>query len=145
MAQARTAGELLRAEGIEFDHAYTSVLKRAIRTLWIALDRAGPDVAAADHDWRLNERHYGGLQGLNKAETAAKHGDEQVKIWRRSLRRPAAAPGARRPDDPSHDPRYARRAARPPAADRIPEDHARSRDALLGERSHRTCRLARTC
>jgi len=82
-AQARKAGELLKAAGIRFDRAYTSVLKRAIRTGEMAMQAAGQDIAFI-HDWRLNERHYGGLTGLNKAETAAKHGEEQVKVWRRS-------------------------------------------------------------
>ena len=85
VAQAERGGDLLRAEGIEFDHTFTSVLKRAIRTLWITLDRMDRMWLPQTTNWRLNERHYGGLQGLNKAETAAKHGDEQVHIWRRSF------------------------------------------------------------
>ena len=90
-----------------FDLAYTSVLKRAIRTLWIALDELDlmwiPDVK----HWRLNERHYGALQGLNKAETAAKHGEEQTKIWRRSYDIPPPPLTLDDPRHPSHDPRYA--------------------------------------
>jgi 2,3-bisphosphoglycerate-dependent phosphoglycerate mutase len=82
-AQAKKGGELLKAAGITFDRAYTSVLKRAIRTGEMAMQAAGQDIEFV-RDWRLNERHYGGLTGLNKAETAAKHGDEQVTIWRRS-------------------------------------------------------------
>lgn len=82
--QARKAGELLKREGYAFDLAYTSVLKRAIRTLWIALDAMDAMYTPVGINWRLNERHYGQLQGLNKAETAAKYGDEQVLIWRRA-------------------------------------------------------------
>lgn len=82
--EAHAAGKLLKAEGFEFDEAYTSLLKRAIRTLWIVLDEMDRMWLPQSKTWRLNERHYGGLQGLNKAETAAKYGDEQVLIWRRS-------------------------------------------------------------
>lgn len=104
--EATTAGRQLRDLGIEFDIAYTSVLKRAIRTLWIMLDEMDRMWIPVVRDWRLNERHYGALQGLNKAETAAKYGDEQVHIWRRSYDIP---PPELSPDDerhPSHDPRY---------------------------------------
>ncbi|MEK0081922.1 2,3-diphosphoglycerate-dependent phosphoglycerate mutase [Benzoatithermus flavus] len=107
IAQARRSGELLRETGIAFDVAFTSVLKRAIRTLWIVLDELDRMWLPQHAHWRLNERHYGALQGLNKAETAAKHGDEQVHIWRRSFDVP---PPPLSPDDPmhpSHDPRYA--------------------------------------
>src|SRR5262245_14069924 len=83
-AEAREAGRLMAAEKFEFDVAYTSILKRAVRTLWIALDEMDMLWIPVQKSWRLNERHYGGLQGLNKAETAAKHGEAQVKIWRRS-------------------------------------------------------------
>jgi 2,3-bisphosphoglycerate-dependent phosphoglycerate mutase len=106
--EARTSGELLKAEGYTFDVAYTSVLKRAIRTLWIVLDELDEMWIPVYRSWRLNERHYGALQGLNKAETTAKHGEEQTKIWRRSYDIP---PPALTPDDPrhpGHDPRYAR-------------------------------------
>ncbi|CAN5481653.1 2,3-diphosphoglycerate-dependent phosphoglycerate mutase [soil metagenome] len=82
--EAHAAGKLLKAEGFEFDEAFTSVLKRAIRTLWIVLDEMDRMWLPETKSWRLNERHYGGLQGLNKAETAAQYGDEQVLIWRRS-------------------------------------------------------------
>jgi 2,3-bisphosphoglycerate-dependent phosphoglycerate mutase len=82
--EAKAAGKLLKQEGFVFDEAYTSVLKRAIRTLWIILDEMDLMWIPECKSWRLNERHYGGLQGLDKAETAAKYGDEQVKIWRRS-------------------------------------------------------------
>src|SRR6476469_1743633 len=83
-AEATEAGRLMAAEKFEFDVAYTSVLKRAIRTLWIALDTMDLMWIPVHRSWRLNERHYGALQGLNKAETAAEHGEAQVKIWRRS-------------------------------------------------------------
>jgi 2,3-bisphosphoglycerate-dependent phosphoglycerate mutase len=105
--EAATAGRLLKAEGLVFDVAYTSLLKRAIRTCWIALDELDLLWIPVLRNWRLNERHYGALQGLNKAETAAKHGDDQVKIWRRSYDIP---PPPLAPDDPRHpsrDPRYA--------------------------------------
>ena len=104
--EAQEAGRLMAAEKFEFDVAYTSVLKRAIRTLWIALDEMDLLWIPWHRSWRLNERHYGALQGLNKAETAAKHGDAQVKIWRRSY---DIAPPPLTPDDPrhpSHDRRY---------------------------------------
>ena len=84
LQEAQNAGQLLREHGFAFDVAYTSVLKRAIRTLWIVLDQMNQMWIPIQHTWRLNERHYGALQGLNKAETAAKYGDEQVLIWRRS-------------------------------------------------------------
>ncbi|WP_309385934.1 2,3-diphosphoglycerate-dependent phosphoglycerate mutase [Cerasicoccus frondis] len=82
--QARAAGEVLKKEGFKFDVAYTSVLTRAIRTLSLALEEMGLNYIPVIKHWRLNERHYGALQGLDKAETAAKHGEDQVKIWRRS-------------------------------------------------------------
>ena len=106
-AEARTAGALLRDGGFEFDTAFTSVLKRAIRTLWIALDEMDRMWLPVHRDWRLNERHYGALQGLNKAETAARYGEDQVLRWRRSYDEP---PPALEPDDersPEGDPRYA--------------------------------------
>ncbi|HQN05926.1 MAG TPA: 2,3-diphosphoglycerate-dependent phosphoglycerate mutase [Thermoanaerobaculia bacterium] len=105
--EAREAGRLLRTEGYDFDVAYTSVLKRAIRTLWIALDEMDRMWLPVIRCWRLNERHYGALQGLNKAETAAKFGEEQVLVWRRSY---ATPPPALTSDDeryPGHDRRYA--------------------------------------
>lgn len=104
--EARDAGRLLKELGYSFDIAYTSVLKRAIRTLWIMQDEMDLMWIPVVRDWRLNERHYGALQGLNKAETAEKYGDEQVHIWRRSYDTP---PPALEEDDerhPSHDPRY---------------------------------------
>ena len=106
--QARRAGELLKEKGYVFDVAFTSVLKRAIRTLWIALDAMDTMYLPVHNNWRLNERHYGDLQGLNKAEMAAQYGDEQVLIWRRAY---AIAPNPIALDDPRHprfDPRYAK-------------------------------------
>jgi 2,3-bisphosphoglycerate-dependent phosphoglycerate mutase len=82
--EAHRAGKSLKKAGIVFDQAHTSYLKRAIKTCWIVLEEADQCWLPVEKSWRLNERHYGGLQGLNKAETAAKYGDEQVKIWRRS-------------------------------------------------------------
>jgi 2,3-bisphosphoglycerate-dependent phosphoglycerate mutase len=104
--EAREAGEVLHSGGYSFDVAYTSVLKRAIRTLWMALDAMDLMWIPVHRSWRLNERHYGALQGLNKAETAGKFSEAQVKIWRRSYDIP---PPALTPDDarfPGHDPRY---------------------------------------
>jgi 2,3-bisphosphoglycerate-dependent phosphoglycerate mutase len=106
--EAREAGRLLREGGFTFDIAYTSVLKRAIKTLWIVLEEMDLMWIPVHNHWRLNERHYGALQGLNKAETAEKHGMDQVKIWRRSYDIP---PPVLRPDDdryPGKDPRYQR-------------------------------------
>ena len=105
--EAREAGRLMAAEKFEFDVAYTSVLKRAIRTLWIALDEMDLMWIPEYRSWRLNERHYGALQGLNKAETAALHGDAQVKIWRRSYDIPPPPLTADDPRHPSRDRRYA--------------------------------------
>jgi 2,3-bisphosphoglycerate-dependent phosphoglycerate mutase len=106
-SEAERAGELLREGGYAFDVAYTSVLKRAIRTLWIALDGMDQMWIPVHRSWRLNERHYGALQGLNKAETAKRYGDEQVLIWRRSYAEPP--PALTREDEryPGNDPRYA--------------------------------------
>ena len=106
-AQATRGGELIKAEGIEIDKAFTSVLTRAIRTCNLALEAAGQSFVPVVKDWRLNERHYGALQGLDKAETAAKHGEEQVKIWRRSYDIPPPAMAASDPGHPVNDPRYA--------------------------------------
>lgn len=113
--QARKAGELLKKEGYTFDLAYSSVLKRAIRTLWIALDAMDAMYTPVGVNWRLNERHYGALQGLNKAETAAKYGDEQVLVWRRAY---AIAPEPLALDDERH-PRFDSRYAKIPA-DQLP-------------------------
>ena len=105
--QARDAGHLLREAGFQFDMAFTSVLKRAIRTLGIALDEMDRLWIPVHKDWRLNERHYGALQGLDKAETAAQFGEAQVKIWRRSYDIPPPALEAADPRHPRNDPRYA--------------------------------------
>jgi len=106
IAEARQAGDLLHDEGYTFDRAFTSVLKRAIRTLWIVLDRMDLMWIPTAKSWRLNERHYGALQGLNKAEMVAKFGEQQVLIWRRSY---DVRPPALKPTDeqaPANDPRY---------------------------------------
>ncbi len=107
LVEARKAGLLLKEGGFTFDVAYTSLLKRAIRTLWITLDELDLLWIPVIREWRLNERHYGALQGLNKAETAAKYGDEQVHIWRRSYDIPP--PALEKSDEryPGNDPRYA--------------------------------------
>jgi 2,3-bisphosphoglycerate-dependent phosphoglycerate mutase len=106
VAQAKTAGQLLKDAGFEFDQAYTSVLLRAIKTLNIALEEMGQHYLAVERHWRLNERHYGALTGLDKAETAAKHGEDQVKIWRRSFDIPPPAVGDDSEHFPGHDSRY---------------------------------------
>ena len=104
--QARQAGRILLAEGYTFDTAYTSVLKRAIKTLWLALEEMDRMWIPVHRSWRLNERHYGALQGLNKAETAAEYGESQVKIWRRSY--DTSPPALDKADEryPGNDPRY---------------------------------------
>ncbi|MDB5681317.1 MAG: 2,3-diphosphoglycerate-dependent phosphoglycerate mutase [Sphingomonas bacterium] len=106
-AEAKAAGELMAAKGLDFDQCFTSLQTRAIKTLNIALEAMGRLWLPVEKDWRLNERHYGGLTGLNKAETAAKHGDDQVKIWRRSfdIPPPAMQPGSA--FDLTNDRRYA--------------------------------------
>jgi 2,3-bisphosphoglycerate-dependent phosphoglycerate mutase len=106
LVEAQDAGRLLRDGGYGFDVAYTSVLKRAIRTLWIALDALDLLWIPVTKSWRLNERHYGALQGLNKTETAAKHGEAQTKIWRRSYDIPPPPLTLDDPRHPSRDPRY---------------------------------------
>ncbi|MCE5259739.1 MAG: 2,3-diphosphoglycerate-dependent phosphoglycerate mutase [Chloroflexi bacterium] len=105
--EAIAGGKLLKEGGYIFDIAYTSVLKRAIKTLWLVLEELDQMWIPVYNSWRLNERHYGALQGLNKAETAAKHGEEQVHIWRRSYDTPPPALEISDPRHPSHDPRYA--------------------------------------
>jgi 2,3-bisphosphoglycerate-dependent phosphoglycerate mutase len=112
IAQAKEAGQVLLRDGYTFDVAYTSVLKRAIRTLWYVMDEMDLMWIPVHRSWRLNERHYGALQGLNKAETAEKFGEDQVKIWRRSYDIP---PPALTPEDdrfPGQDPRYAKLSSR---------------------------------
>jgi 2,3-bisphosphoglycerate-dependent phosphoglycerate mutase len=107
IAEARAAGRLMKSLGYRFDLSFTSLLKRAIRTLWLALDELEQVWLPEQKDWRLNERHYGALQGLNKAETAAKFGEEQVLVWRRSydVRPPSLDPAD--PRSEARDPRYA--------------------------------------
>ena len=104
--EAKKAGQLLKQEGFQFDVAYTSVLKRAIKTLWLSLEEMDLMWLPVQNSWRLNERHYGALQGLNKAETAAKYGDEQVLVWRRSYDTPP--PALEKTDEryPGNDRRY---------------------------------------
>jgi len=104
--EAKEAGVALKSAGFTFDVAYTSVLKRAIRTLWITLDEMDLMWIPVHRAWRLNERHYGALQGLNKSETAAKFGEDQVKVWRRSYDVPPPALTADDPRYPGHDRRY---------------------------------------
>ena len=105
-AEAAEAAKALNTEGLDFDRCYTSVLKRAIRTLWITLDGLDRMWLPVVRHWRLNERHYGALQGLNKAETAAEYGDEQVHVWRRSYATPPPALGHDDERHPRHDRRY---------------------------------------
>ena len=107
IAQAKMGGQLMKEAGFEFDLAFTSVLTRAIKTLNIALEEMGQSYVQVQRHWRLNERHYGALTGLDKAETAAKHGDEQVKIWRRSFDTPQPAVDEESEYFPGHDRRYA--------------------------------------
>jgi 2,3-bisphosphoglycerate-dependent phosphoglycerate mutase len=106
LVEAHRAGQVLKAGGYVFDVAYTSVLKRAIRTLWITLDELDQMWIPVHNSWRLNERFYGALQGLNKAETAEKFGEQQVKLWRRSYDVPPPAMTTEDPRFPGHDPRY---------------------------------------
>ncbi len=106
VAEASQAGKLLKDQGYVFDHAFVSVLKRAIRTLWIVLDEMDLMWLSVTHSWRLNERHYGSLQGLNKSETAAKFGEAQVKIWRRAYDIAPPPLESSDPRFPGFDPRY---------------------------------------
>jgi 2,3-bisphosphoglycerate-dependent phosphoglycerate mutase len=106
LAEAAKAGDALKKAGFVFDCAYTSVLKRAIRTLWIALDRMDLMWIPVYNSWRLNERHYGALQGLNKSEMASKYGEDQVLVWRRSYDTPPPALDKNDPRYPGNDPRY---------------------------------------
>ncbi|HJV02141.1 MAG TPA: 2,3-diphosphoglycerate-dependent phosphoglycerate mutase [Burkholderiaceae bacterium] len=107
IAEARAAGKVLKENGFTFDLAYTSVLKRAVRTLWLTLDEMDLMWLPIRNDWRLNERHYGALQGLDKAETAAKFGDQQVLVWRRSYDVPPPPLAADDERASFNDPRYA--------------------------------------
>ena len=108
VAEARLAGQMLKDEGYTFDIAFTSVLTRAIRTLWLILDEMDLMWIPVVRDWRLNERHYGDLQGLDKAETTKRHGADQVKIWRRSYATPPPPLSEEDARHPQHDPRYGR-------------------------------------
>lgn len=107
VAEAEAAGKLMAKEGLKFDVAYTSLLKRAIKTLWISLEALDQMWIPVHRSWRVNERMYGALQGLNKKETAEKHGAEQVKIWRRSYDVPPPPMDRNDPAFPGKDPRYA--------------------------------------
>ncbi len=111
LAEAIAAGQLLKNEGYRFDVAYTSVLKRAIKTLWTVLEEMDRMWIPVHHSWRLNERHYGALQGLNKSETAAKYGEEQVLVWRRAYDTPPPPLDANDPRMENDNPRYANLAA----------------------------------
>jgi len=104
--EARNAGKLLAEQGLRFDVAFTSVLQRAIKTLWLALEEMEQPWLDVNRHWRLNERHYGGLQGLDKAETAERHGEEQVHVWRRSYDTPPPEMPTDDPGHPCHDARY---------------------------------------
>lgn len=106
VGEAKKAGQVLKENGLVFDVAFTSMLKRAIRTLWFTLDEMDLMWIPVHRSWRLNERHYGALQGLNKAETAAKYGDDQVLVWRRSYDTPPPALEKSNPHYPGNDPRY---------------------------------------
>ncbi len=106
LAEAQKAGQVLKKQGFTFDVAFTSLLKRAIRTLWLTLDEMDLMWIPVHRSWRLNERHYGALQGLNKAETAQKYGDDQVLVWRRSYDTPPPALEKSNPHYPGNDPRY---------------------------------------
>jgi 2,3-bisphosphoglycerate-dependent phosphoglycerate mutase len=125
-AEARNAGRQLLEEGLSIDIAFTSVLKRAIRTLWIMLDEMDRMWIPVERSWRLNERHYGALQGLNKAQTVALHGEAQVKIWRRSYDVPPPALASDDKRHPRFDPRYAELTpAELPAAESLADTLAR--------------------
>ncbi len=117
VAEARSAGKLLKAGGYDFDLAHTSLLTRAIRTLWLVTEELDRLWIPVQKDWRLNERHYGALEGLNKAETAAQYGDEQVKIWRRSYDIPPPLLDLTDPRHPARDARYAGLADKLPRAE----------------------------
>ena len=108
VAEAVAAGRTLKQEGYAFDVAYTSLLTRAIKTLWTVMEELDQAWVAVQRSWRLNERHYGGLQGLDKAETAAKHGEDQVKVWRRSYDVPPPPLPVSDPRHPANDVRYAK-------------------------------------
>ncbi len=119
VAEAKKAGELLKATGVEFSECFTSVQKRAIRTLWIVLDGMDRMWLPVTRSWRLNERHYGGLTGLNKAETAEKHGADQVKIWRRSYDTPPPPIDPASEYNVANDPRYLALGVEVPASESL--------------------------
>src|SRR5438094_2405321 len=121
-AEAAQAARELLAQDVAVDVAFTSVLKRAIRTLWIMLDEMDRMWIPVERSWRLNERHYGALQGLNKAQTVAQHGEAQVKIWRRSYDIPPPPLGSDDPRHPRFDPRYAGADSSALAAARLPPE-----------------------
>jgi 2,3-bisphosphoglycerate-dependent phosphoglycerate mutase len=126
LEEARTAGRLIAAEGLRFDVAYTSVLKRAIKTLWTVLEETDQMWIPIHESWRVNERMYGALQGLNKAETVAKHGEAQVKVWRRSYDTPPPPLDKEDPRWPARDPRYASlKAEEIPASESLKDTVAR--------------------
>jgi 2,3-bisphosphoglycerate-dependent phosphoglycerate mutase len=129
--EAKEGGRVLKAQGYGFDVAYTSVLKRAIRTLWYVMDEMELMWIPVVRDWRLNERHYGALQGLNKVEMAKKFGDEQVMIWRRSydIRPPALEEADAR--NPAKDPRYKELKKGADTAHGVPEGHGRPLSSVL--------------
>ena len=139
--EARAAGTLLRAQGFEFRQSFTSVLKRAIRTLWIVLDEMDRMWVPVERDWRLNERHYGALQGLDKAETTAKYGADQVKVWRRSYDIPPPPLAADDPRHPRFDARYAGIDVGAAAGDRVAQGHARARRALVARAARARARV----
>lgn len=123
-SEAREAGRLLKKEKLQFDRAYTSVLKRAIRTLWICQEELDLLWLPVRKTWRLNERHYGGLQGLNKTETVAKYGEDQVKIWRRSFDVPPPPMNSSQYETQNEDPRY-RLIKNPPRNESLKDTMAR--------------------
>jgi len=143
-SEARAAGRLLRAEGYTFDLAFTSVLKRAIRTLWIVLDEMDLMWIPVERYWQLNERHYGALQGLDKAQTSAKYGDEQVHVWRRSYDIPPPTLAADDTRHPRFDPRYTALApAELPATESLKDTLARVQPVWEGVIAPRLRRDAR--
>jgi 2,3-bisphosphoglycerate-dependent phosphoglycerate mutase len=126
VAEAQAAGRAMVADGLDFDLCYASVLKRAIKTLWLALETMDRMWLPIQHHWRLNERHYGGLQGLNKAETAKKYGDDQVFVWRRSYGTPPPPLEANDPRSQANDPRYRAIAGKVPLSESLKDTITRT-------------------
>lgn len=126
VAEAQAAGRAMTADGLDFDLCYASVLKRAIKTLWLSLETMDRMWLPIQHDWRLNERHYGGLQGLNKAETAKKYGDDQVFVWRRSYDTPPPPLEANDPRSQANDPRYRAIAGKVPPSESLKDTITRT-------------------